>query len=186
MSKADKEEYLKTYHEDGTFAGLELRSIAHKEQMFHQEVAIWIINSKRELLLEKRSMEKALNPGRYSLCAGHIVGEDTVQDTIIREAQEEIGLDIHELNYDYVTVVKRKEPSNYCFSHHYVLFADVDLSLLAIQTEELSEVIYMDYEEFKRRVKCNDDSVALKWNDAYQEVFRCIDKRINQYFAQSN
>ena len=183
MSSADKEEMLRTYSEDGFFKGMEIRSKVHNEQLFHEEVAIWIINSNQEVLLEKRSINKALNPGRLSLCAGHVVGDDGVEDTIIREAQEEIGLDITRLNYNYVTVVTRKEPHNYCFSHHYVLFADIDLKQLKIQKEELSEVIFMAYEEFKHRVKQNHNSVALVWNEAYQEVFRCIDKCIAERFG---
>lgn len=182
MSNADKEEMLKTYLENGTFNGMVIRSKVHNDQLFHEEVAIWIINSKKELLLERRSLNKALNPGKLSLCAGHVVGEDSVENTIIREAQEEIGLDITRLNYKYVTVVTRKEPHNYCFSHHYILFADIDLKLLKIQKEELSEVIFMDYEEFKQRVMLNHKSVALVWSEAYQEVFRRIDKCIAEHF----
>lgn len=182
IMEADKEELLKVYSDDGTYLGMELRSKVHDEQLFHVEVAIWIINSNKELLLEKRSLSKKLNPGRYSLCAGHVVGDDSVEDTLIREAHEEIGLDLQGYNYQYVTVVTRREPKNYCFSHHYILFADVSLANLTIQTEELSEVIFMDYQEFKHRVQRNDDSVALRWNEAYQEVFRCIDKKIQQHF----
>lgn len=181
--EADKEELLKVYSVDGACLGMELRSKVHEEQLFHLEVAVWIINSNRELLLEKRSLAKKLNPGRYSLCAGHVTGEDSVEDTLIREAKEEIGLNIQNYAYQYVTVVTRKEPNNYCFSHHYILFADINLADLTIQTEELSEVIYMDYDEFKHRVQNNDNTVALRWNEAYQEVFRCIDIKMQEHFG---
>ena len=184
MMEADKEELLKVYSADGHCLGMELRSKVHNEQLFHEEVAIWIINSNKELLLEKRSLAKKLNPGRYSLCAGHVVGDDSVEDTLIREAQEEIGLNLQTYDYQYVTVVTRREPNNYCFSHHYILFADINLANLTIQSEELSEVIYIDYQEFKHRVQNNDNTVALRWNEAYQEVFRCIDKLIRQHFFE--
>lgn len=182
MCCADKEEYLKTYNEEGTSIGIELRSKVHKEQKFHKEVAIWIINSRKEVLLERRSKNKMLNPGKLSLCAGHVVEKDSVIDTIIREVQEEIGLDISSLDFKFVTMVKRKEPFNYCFSYHYILFSDVNLINLTIQPDELSEVIYMKYEEFKNKVRQNDNSVALIWSPAYQKVFHCIDQLIAAYF----
>ena len=99
IMEADKEELLKVYSAEGTYLGLELRSKVHDKQLFHVEVAVWIINSNKELLLEKRSLAKKLNPGRYSLCAGHVVGDDSVGETLIREAHEEIGLDLQ--GYDY-------------------------------------------------------------------------------------
>ena len=183
IMEADKEELLKVYSAEGAYLGLELRSKVHDKQLFHVEVAVWIINSNKELLLEKRSVAKKLNPGRYSLCAGHVVGDDSVEETLIREAHEEIGLDLQGYDYQYVTVVTRREPKNYCFSHHYILFADINLANLTIQTEELSEVIFMNYKEFKRRVQNNDNTVALRWNEAYQEVFKQIDEKMKQHFG---
>ena len=87
-----------------------------------------------------------------------------------------------ELDYKYVTVVTRREPHNYCFSHHYILFHDVDLKILTIQQEELSEVVFMDYEEFKDKVRNGDNSVALVWNDAYRDVFSKIDLIMKEHF----
>ena len=72
---ADKEELLKVYDENHNFTGkYEKRSIVHEKQLFHDEVALWIINSNKEVLLQKRNPNKKINPNKYALCAGHVGG----------------------------------------------------------------------------------------------------------------
>lgn len=41
---ANKEEILKIYDENHNFLRYEKRSVAHENKLFHNEVALWIIN----------------------------------------------------------------------------------------------------------------------------------------------
>lgn len=55
-------------------------------------VGIVIINSKNEVLLQKRSRNKRVNPSKWGICGGKIdYGETTIQ-AAIRETLEEIGV----------------------------------------------------------------------------------------------
>ena len=40
----------------------------------------------------------------------------------------------------------------------------------------------MSYEQFKEKVKRDDEDTALEWNVAYQKVFVEVDKRIVEHF----
>jgi len=48
------------------------REYAHDNNLWHREVAVWVINEKNEILLQKRSANKRHAPNKYAVCAGHI------------------------------------------------------------------------------------------------------------------
>lgn len=177
---ADKEELLKVYDENHNFTGkYEKRSIVHEKQLFHDEVALWIINSKKEVLLQKRSPNKKINPNKYALCAGHVGGGQSICDALKVEAKEEIGINIDNYDVEFLVIIKRTEPHNYCFSHHFYIKADITIEQFVIQEEELSEVVYMDYNKLKQMVKNNDPQVVFKWNSVYKQIFSLLDNIIN-------
>ncbi len=177
---ADKEELLKVLDENGNDTGrLEKRSIVHKDKLFHNEVALWIIDKEnKQVLLQRRSPNKRQNPNKLALCAGHVVGDETIETALRKEAKEEIGIDIDKYDIKQLAIIKRTEPQNHCFSHHYYILEKIPLNDLKIQKEELSEVLYMDYNQLKQLVMSNSDEVVFKWNEAYQKVFAILDKII--------
>lgn len=69
-----------------------IRGEALADGEYHLVADIWIMNSKGEVLLQKRSMEKDLAPGLWCCTGGSaIVGEDGRQ-AFIREMTEELGV----------------------------------------------------------------------------------------------
>ena len=66
-----------------------------------------IITKDNKILLQKRKGSK-LWPGYYALPAGHIDEEETQFDTLIREAQEELGINIDPKNILNSYVVLRR------------------------------------------------------------------------------
>ena len=61
---ADKEELLKVLDDNGKYTEkLEKRSIVHNDKLFHNEVALWIIDKEnKKVLLQRRSPNKKQNP----------------------------------------------------------------------------------------------------------------------------
>ena len=177
---ADKEELLKVLDDNGKYTEkLEKRSIVHKDKLFHNEVALWIIDKEnKKVLLQRRSPNKKQNPNKLALCAGHVVGEESIDEALRKEAQEEIGINIDYYDVKNLTTIKRTEPQNHCFSHHFYILEKIPLENFTIQKEELSEVLYMDYNQLKQLVMSNSDEVVFKWNEAYQKLFAILDKII--------
>ena len=58
-------------------------------------VRILIFNTKGELLLIKSHKW----PGSYVVPGGHVELGETLKETVIREAKEETGLDVHDLHF---------------------------------------------------------------------------------------
>jgi mutator protein MutT len=52
--------------------------------------AIFINNGK--LLLVRRASHKTWYPNHWDLVGGHVEGDETIEDALVREAEEEVGL----------------------------------------------------------------------------------------------
>ena len=177
---ADKDdELLQVLDENGNPTGrFEKRGIVHNNKLFHNEVALWIIDKEnKKVLLQRRSPNKKQNPNKLAICAGHVVGNETILEALKKETKEELGLDIKDCEVNQLLTIKRVSSQNYCFSHNYYLMKKIPLQDIIIQKEELTEVLYMDYEQLKQLVRKNSDEVALKW-EVYEPVFEKLDEVI--------
>ena len=68
---------------------------AHEDGNFHRTAHVWIMNDKKELLLQKRSATKKSHPNFWDISgAGHIRAGETVIEGAIRELKEELGVEV--------------------------------------------------------------------------------------------
>lgn len=68
------------------------RNVLEKEDIYRVS-ALWITNSKGEILLARRSLIKSHNPGKWGPAVAGTVDEgESYENNIIKEAEEEIGL----------------------------------------------------------------------------------------------
>lgn len=174
---ADKEELLLVLNEDGTPTGrLEKRSVVHKNNLWHREVSLWNIDTKNgKILLQRRSKNKSVNPGKLAICAGHIVGLDSIEDTLKTEVKEEMGLNLADFKLHQMEVLKKDDEGNHHFTYQFYTDAYIPLEKIKIQEEELSEVLYMDYKKFRERIKNGDTEFVFNWQK-HKGVFEVFDK----------
>ena len=90
------EEKFDVLLENGEYSGkIETREKCHKDGLWHKAVALFIINSKDEVLLQKRSEKKKLWPNLWDITAGgHVLAGEFGFEAIIREIKEELGTNI--------------------------------------------------------------------------------------------
>ena len=70
---------------------VETREKCHKEGLWHKAVVVFVINSKKQVLLQRRSPNKKLLPNMWDLTAGgHVLAGEFGFQSIIREAREEL------------------------------------------------------------------------------------------------
>jgi len=96
-------------------------------------VAVLLFNPKGELLFTRRAIEPHL--GKLDLPGGFIDPMETAEQAAIREIQEELGIQIHSLQYFC------SYPNEYVFSGFSVF--TLDLAFLA-KTESMHQMTAMD------------------------------------------
>lgn len=93
-------ELIDIVDENGNFTGEILdKEIAHDKNLLHNEVACLILNSKNQVLLQKRSANKRFDPNKWALCAGHVDSSESLKCAMIREIKEEIGVELEEKDF---------------------------------------------------------------------------------------
>ncbi len=89
-----KEEWLPIVNNKGEITGQAPRSKVHDgSKLLHPVVHMHVINPKKAILLQKRSLLKDVFPGRWDTAVGgHISAGEKLEEALKREAFEEIGL----------------------------------------------------------------------------------------------
>lgn len=81
--------------EKGNIIGEAPRNICHNgiSMLLHPVVHLHVFNSKGELYLQKRSCTKDIQPGKWDTSVGGHVGVgESIENALVREAGEELGL----------------------------------------------------------------------------------------------
>lgn len=88
------EEWLPLVDEDGRILGKAPRSHCHKgEKLLHPVVHLHVLNKNKAIFLQKRPMDKLVQPGKWDTAVGgHISFGEKLEESLKREAWEEIGL----------------------------------------------------------------------------------------------
>ena len=88
------QELFDVVDEGDKVVGSQPREMVHVNNLRHRAVHILITNAAGELFLQKRSIWKDKNPGRWdSSCAGHVDAGESYEKAAHRELHEEIGIE---------------------------------------------------------------------------------------------
>jgi isopentenyldiphosphate isomerase len=108
-------------------------------------VHIHIFNSDKKLLLQKRSMDKDIQPGKWDTSiGGHIQSGEVLEDAVAREALEEAGIQIefpHLImldRYVYESDVEKELVHSYAYVYD---------GLITFQESEIDEMRFFTYDE---------------------------------------
>jgi isopentenyldiphosphate isomerase len=160
-----KEEPVDILDEQGNKTGQTmLKSQAHKQGLWHGGAHIWIYNSKGEVLLQLRSPKKIVKPNVWDVSvAGHIPAGKTPLETVVEEAQEELGLKVEPKDLVYIGKVIFDDlmpPDNWQHRVHtevYALLQDgLKLSDLNLEEAEISDARWISLGQFSKDL--NDPS----------------------------
>ena len=87
-------EMFEVYDEHGNKVGLAPRAICHGDpRLLHRTAHVIVFNDRRELLLQKRSAQKDIQPGKWDTAVGgHLAPGETWEQAAEREMEEELGV----------------------------------------------------------------------------------------------
>lgn len=169
-------ELLDVIDKDGNPTGEVLDKTEIRERnLLHKVVCLFIINSKNQVLLEKRSMNKKVHPGQLGLCEGHVhAGEDNLSG-MIRELEEELGVVANKEDVTHFCTILKERSTNSNITYAYYMFLDKEAKDFVIQEEELSEALWMDFKEYKNMIMNNDPTVVFSNNEGNIKMLNTLE-----------
>lgn len=157
------EELIDIYDENGNNTGKSiLKSIAHKEGIWHSAIHILIVsNDKKKTLFQKRNAIKKLYPNTWDIAVGgHISAGEEAITSAKRELEEELGLDSSKYNLEYIKTVKEELNNGGLISKEFVtifiIYADIDINDITLQEEEVEEAKWFKKSEMEKLINSNE------------------------------
>lgn len=172
-------ELLEVLNENGEPTGEILdKNKIHKEGKYHKEVALILLNNKGEILLQKRSSTKEIEPNKWAWHGGHVIAGETSIDAIIRETKEELGITLSKNQIKLLVELKREKLPNRQYTKAYYSICNLDIDDFVIQEEELSEIKWFSFTKFKDMIYNNHPDMMFKNNENTNKIINALEKII--------
>lgn len=144
-------EWFDILDDDGQVIGRATRRECHSgSKLLHAVVHIHIFNSNKQLLLQKRRMDKDIQPGKWDTSiGGHLNSGEVVEDAVVRETLEEAGIRIEFPHlvlldqYVYESDVEKE------LVHSYAYVYDGPISF---QDSEIDDMRFFTYDEIQELI----------------------------------
>ena len=162
------EEIFDIYTRDGKYLGTELKSVCHSSNpgFYHKPVWIWIVNSNGEILVQKRAFCKKNNPNKWDMpSAGHVLASESSLAGAVRETKEELGIDTTENDYEFIC--EYISDNTFEIGQVYLLKKDLDINDLKLQENEVAEVKWYSFDQFKKLLYSDQ---FVKHDDEYKDI----------------
>lgn len=107
-------EYFPIVDENGFVLAMSPRSYCRSgSKVLHPVVHLHILNRNGDLYLQKRSMKKKIQPGRWDTAVGgHVIYGESLMEALVRESSEELGFTefnpIHLCTYVYESDIEKE------------------------------------------------------------------------------
>lgn len=148
-----QDELFDIVDENDYVIGTAKRGEVHKnKKLIHRAVNI-LVFKRAELLIQKRSNTKDTYPNYWtSSCSGHVLSNDTYENTAFRELQEELGVMSNNLTFLTKTIIYYPQETEY------MSYYRVDLpknQKIKINTKEISEYKFIQLDKLilNRKIK---------------------------------
>lgn len=140
-----------------------------KDGEYGLSVHIWIMNKEGKFLIQKRAKNRKRFPNMWSLTAGAVDTGETSEEGAIREAKEEIGVDIYKDDMELILSFRRL----HTFLDVWLVRKDIDLKDIVMQEEEVQEVKWVTKEELEEMIE--NDEVAGTVTLYYKMFFTILE-----------
>ncbi|EKE21575.1 MAG: nucleoside diphosphate (NUDIX) hydrolase [uncultured bacterium] len=134
--------------------GFKERNLIEQSDIYRVS-ALWIVNSKDQILLAQRNLNKKHDTGKWGpAVSGTVEENEDYKNNIIKETQEEIGIDLNKYNFKKIDKIKNEGKYNF-FCQWYLLRADIEIDEFVIQKDEVDEIVWIDKDVFEKELELN-------------------------------
>lgn len=141
---------------------IEARELCNIPEGQYMPVAgVVIVNDKDEVLFQRRSKFKRVNPSKWGICGGKVDYGEAFIDACVRETLEEIGVDVDKEELKFLS----NDINGKAYFSVYYVRKNVDINECKLQEEEVEELRYFKVEEIGSL-----DSEGVEWLDNLKKV----------------
>lgn len=159
---------------DGSFVGkTTFRGHCNlKPGEYHLVVHIWVISSRGDFLIQRRSENKKLMPGEWAATGGAAISGEDSYTAANRELYEELGISSNKQTLKKLSRIKRRNS----LLDLWFLNVDVDCNELRLQKEEVAEARWVDRRTFVEMI--NSGQFHNYGKEYFDTLFEKIDEQL--------
>lgn len=149
---SEGDEILEVVDEKGDVLKLAKRSEIHSDpSLIHRVVHVLVFDKKGRLLLQKRSLNKDVAPGKWDTSVGgHVNPGEDILEAAQREMKEELGISGCRLDYLYAY-----QFSNHIESELVSTFSCIYNGKFLFKKDEIDEIAFWDIKKIKENLGKN-------------------------------
>ena len=135
-------------------------------------VTCWIINEDGRILLTQRKLDKH-NCGKWEPTTGLVVSGESSLQGIVRELNEEIGININQSEIKLVKEIIEERTDVSFFRDIYLIRKDIDLRAIKYNDGEVVDAKYVTIDEFNSMLLKNETLEYLRYfSTLYKEIIQ--------------
>ncbi len=169
-----KEEYVVLVDEQDNEIGLMEKMEAHEKGLLHRAFSVFLFNSKKEFLLQRRALSKYHSGGLWTnTCCSHPRNGETTLNAAKRRLQEEMGF-VCEIEEQFSFIYK-KELDNNLTEHEldHVFFGQYE-GKIDFNQDEVMDYKYVKLDDLLLDMQNNPDDYTVWFKICFDEVLKRI------------
>lgn len=144
--------------------------LAHHEGKLHRAISVFIFNSEKKWLLQKRAGGKYHSAGLWTnTCCSHPHPQETTEKAAIRRLKEEMGIDC-KLNYVFNFTYSATFNNNLIEHEFDHVFFGISDEAPKSNPDEVSEWKYVSTEEIESQLKQNPEQFSAWFKLIFSRV----------------
>lgn len=143
-------EYIDLYDKNKRLTGETLvRGEPMPKDRYKLSIHMWIMNSKGEIYIQKRTSIRKLFPNKWENPGGGAVSGQDSKQTFVREFEEELGVSPDLNNSKLILTIRREKD----FVDMWFVRQDFDVSDLKLQAEEVADAKWATFDDIDTMIK---------------------------------
>ena len=154
----------------------ENKTIAHSKPMLHRAFSIYLYNDKKQILIQKRALNKYHSPGLWAnACCSHPRIGENIKESAIERLKDEVGIygDINEI-FSFIYLSKYNE-NLFEYEYDHVFIGKYDGEII-LNKEEASETKWISIEDLESDLVNNPNKYATWFIISAPRVIEYIKK----------
>lgn len=143
-----------------------------KSGEYHLVVHIWVVSSRGDILIQRRSDNKKLMPGEWAATGGAAISGEDSYTAANRELYEELGIPSNKNTLKKLARIKRRNS----LLDVWFINTNIDSAKLRLQEDEVAEAKWINRAEFEAMIKNGEFHNYGK--EYFDIVFEKIDEQL--------